>query len=120
NVTEEANSPGVLAGIAAFKKIYVRDTTSQQRLARAGINAQFVPDLTLSWGSALRHDPQETLIITDSSDSWKTKKLLHVARQSSYANMRTISLRAPPPLVGRRYTFELKRALSRMMPRSPW
>jgi len=119
NTTEEANSAEVLSGIAAFRKVYARDTTTQSRLTSIGIEAGFVPDLTLSWIDARRYEPQNVILVTDSSDAQKTDRLLQIARTIG-ASTQAISFRAPPPLLSRRLQFEFKRLLAMALPTAPW
>ncbi len=55
NTIYEENGPEVAEGVARYRRVYTRDGASQAALARAGIAAIVVPDLSLTWepGTAL-------------------------------------------------------------------
>jgi polysaccharide pyruvyl transferase WcaK-like protein len=94
NASEEANSHEILRGLAAFRRIYVRDEASRQSLSKASIPAHVVSDLTLSW----KHAPQAggigELLVTDASDNRKSERLIDLARKWS---ARPVTMRCPPP-----------------------
>jgi hypothetical protein len=125
NMSEEANGPEVLAGLAAYASVHVRDGPSAASLARAGIAAAVVPDLTLSWDAApVWQGTGRTLWVTDASDRGKSVRLHGLTR--GRADARFVSLRTTPPRAAdgfanrRRRWLGLRQALARMLPASAW
>lgn len=124
NTSERNNGPSVLEGLAAFKKIWVRDAASRRSLAMAGIPSEVVPDLTLSWHEAPVHKGGSPVsYVTDASETGKSRRLLALARGSG---ARFISLRATPPQAAdgwanpRRDWLRAKRLAAAVAPLSPW
>ncbi len=128
NASEEANGAEVLAGLAKFRLRFVRDEVSRASLARAGIDAQVVPDLTLSWFAAPNARGKGDLLVTDASDQTTAARLVALAAKWNGRRglgARTISFRAMPPWPARgsrkrRIGFAFKSLLSRMTPSSAW
>jgi polysaccharide pyruvyl transferase WcaK-like protein len=121
NASEEANSPEIHEGLAAFRLRYVRDEASRASLARAGIDAVVVPDLTLSWEQAPVASCGGGLVVTDASDDRKSALLLDLAQRWG---AQPITLRTAPPWPARgsgmrRVAFELKGLASRLAKASP-
>jgi hypothetical protein len=124
NASVHDNGPAVLEGLAAFRRVWVRDAASRRSLAGAAIAAELVPDLTLSWREAPIHRGSSgPLYITDASEDAKSKRLLALARHSG---ARFVSLRTVPPRAAdgranpRRRWLTAKRLAAAALPLSPW
>lgn len=123
NATVEGTPPEVTGTLRGFRRIFVRDNASRAFLADAGVGSATVPDLTLSFTEAPRAVRQGTLLVTDSSETRKTAELLALARR--WPSTTAITMRAEPPWprngsTRRRWSFEVKRLLSKPLPVSPW
>ncbi|MCP1336576.1 polysaccharide pyruvyl transferase family protein [Futiania mangrovi] len=125
NASEEANGAEVRAGLAAFRRCYVRDRASADSLADAGIAAEVVPDLTLSWADAPRWTGGgRRLYVTDASETKTSRRLFDLSQ--GHGGARFVSLRTTPPHAAdgranrRRRGLFWKRLLARVLPPSPW
>jgi hypothetical protein len=123
NASEEANGPDVLEGLASFRLCFVRDSTSQKRLAGAGALVRVVPDLSLTHSWPRSRSAGGRLLVTDSSEHHKCARLVALAARWPGAQM--VTFRAPPPWPVRgspmrRVGFEAKRLAAKLAPPSPW
>ena len=125
NASEEANGTEVRRGLASFRRCYVRDRASADSLADAGIAAEVVPDLTLSWAGAPRWTGGgKRLYVTDASETKTSRRLFDLSQ--GHAGARFVSLRTTPPKAAdgranrRRRGLVWKRLLARVLPPSPW
>jgi hypothetical protein len=122
NASEEANSRRVYDGLAAFRLRYVRDEASRLSLASAGIRAEVVPDLTLTWEDCPVASCEGGLLVTDASEQRKAELLIGLAQRWG---ARPVTLRTVPPWPSRgspirRLTFELKSLVGGIAWSSPW
>ena len=98
NASEEGNTAIIHEGLAAFKKRYVRDATSQTSLLQAGLTSAVVPDLTLSWDRAPIAGGRGRLFVTYASEQGKSAALFSVRatqRLYSFDIARSCTLAAP-------------------------
>lgn len=124
NATVESCTTNLLAGLGAYRAVFVRDSKSQSVLRAAGVNASLVHDLTLSFPAPTTgYNPSGPLLLTDASEQQKTAQLIELHKRWSGSQM--ITLRSPPPRPnrGRRLrslAFRLKRLAASHAALSPW
>lgn len=124
NATVEGNSLELTRDLAKFRLCFVRDNSSQILLAKAGVKAEVVHDLTLT-ASQLPNtsgDRSGPLLVTDASSQDTTRCLMDLAKRW---NAWPITLRARPPWPERgsperAVKFEIKRQISRLALHSGW
>lgn len=122
NATIEGNTPDIDAALGGFRLRFVRDSKSRATLARAGVAAEVVHDLTLSAAHLPRAQGTGALLVTDASDQGKTRRLMAVADRIADAQILTLRTAPPWPARGspsRRIGFLLKRTATRLAPPSP-
>lgn len=123
NASEEANSAGIVAGLAQFRLRYVRDRASQSSLAGRGVASIYVPDVTLTWPDAPSYSGGEALLVTDASDASVARRLLALAQK--WPGARALSLRCAPPAPARgsrrrRIAWGVKRWLGALSRDEAW
>ncbi|MFK8250693.1 polysaccharide pyruvyl transferase family protein [Ancylobacter terrae] len=125
NSVYEANTPELGRRIAMFRRVYVRDTTSQKAAIAHGIDAKVVPDLTLSWQHAAQPPGTRGLVVNDSTRGAVRTRLFALAQ---HLGAPFISMRDEPPILPdypdknlqRRAIFAFKRAISLVAPSNQW
>lgn len=122
NATVEGNSSALDRDLGQFRLRFVRDAASRTRLARVGVAADVVHDLTLTASDLPRAGGRGSLLVTDASDQEATGRLIRIG-QEWQARAITLRTRPPAPACGRsarQMGFDLKRQLARLSPLSPW
>ncbi len=114
NCTWAANSPELSRRAAVFRRIYVRESFSQQELAAAGIVSTVVPDLTLATPAPPPATTRRGWWITDSAQTATTERLYRLTRQipnAAFAPILASDWHATSP--GRRAKRHFQRWLGR-------
>lgn len=101
-----------------FSQIYVRDPLSRAELDQAGVAAEVVPDLTLTFRPEIDDIPRHGLIVNGSvlkplqQQLWQTLNTLSGKKDIRYLSIRTV----PPLRLGneRRFFFKSLKANSKM------
>lgn len=121
NASYEANSLSVSDGVKRFRRIYVRDSFSLAELAKAGIDASVVPDLSLTWNHQPGSGPRRKLVVVDSVSNAVSASLydLAITVGGEYTTIKT----APPRLanipgnnLARRAKYGLRRVYGHLLP----
>ena len=123
NSSEERTGDELIEGLKAFRLRYMRDTTSQSNMTTRGVSSFLAHDLTLSWKDAPRAEGKGVTLITDSSVTNVTKRMIAMSRH--IVGTRMISLRTFPrwPNKGslkRPISFLMKSILSSLMKINAW
>jgi hypothetical protein len=121
NASYEANGPRISEGVACFRLIYVRDTRSRDELAKLGIAATVVPDLSLTWQCAPVGVSGNRLVVVDSVQNSVSAGLYALAQ--AHAG-RYFTIKAEPPVLrdfpdrnqARRAKYFLRRGLAMALP----
>jgi hypothetical protein len=83
------------AALKGFRGVWARDRYSQRDFASHGVEANYAPDLTLTFEAPERAREGDTLFITDSSMSRETAALFRLSQEIPAA--RFLPLRSRPP-----------------------
>lgn len=125
NSVYQSNSDSIAQAVAKYDLIFVRDMLSQKELAKAGIPARCVPDLTLTWTPAVNGCFGHDIIVTDSTFRSTTKQLYRLARRLRARFLPMIAL--PPEIPDApdrnrptRSRYETKLLASRIAPPGIW
>jgi polysaccharide pyruvyl transferase WcaK-like protein len=125
NSVYEANSPEIAAGIARYDAVFARDELSRDALAEAGIAANVVPDLTLSWEPPIARGNGRLVVVTDSTVQ-RTNARLHKMARTIGARYLPLMARPPQPIVkahadaSRWWRYAAKRLLAHAAPPGLW
>lgn len=83
NMTYQDNSENFVALIRKFTKVYVRESMSLDELAREGIYAEVVPDMTFGSVYNIAQYRSNQVFITDSHDIRKSEFLYKIAMEKN-------------------------------------
>ncbi|MBA3518771.1 MAG: polysaccharide pyruvyl transferase family protein [Rhizobiales bacterium] len=121
NSVYENNGRGVAAGVSRYRRIYMRESLSRDRAREAGLSAEIVPDLSLTWRPSCLPARGDGIVVNDSTLGATRHELFELSREIDAAYI-TINGR-PPRLVdfpgrniGRQARYDLKRILGRLSP----
>jgi hypothetical protein len=124
NTIYEANGAEVAAAIAQYTHVFARDNLSREELARAGIAASGVPDLTLTWCPPSLSRSGRAIVVTDSTLKNKTVSLHSFATRVG-GHFMPLLARPPGPFdvlgtPGRWARFKMRRLAAHVAPPSLW
>lgn len=117
NTLYEENDAEIAEGVRHFSIVSARDRGSQRDLAKAGIEAGYVPDLSLTWHPPIRDfDTTGPVVYTDSTISDADELLFAAARKykASYLPLKALPYGSGSPSaqnLKRRARFFFKRNL---------
>jgi hypothetical protein len=125
NSVYEANGPGVAQGVAQYRAVFARDELSRRALTEAGITANVVPDLALTWEPAAARGSGRQVVFTDSTMQ-DINARLHRAALAIGARYLPLMARPPHPAMqayadaSRYWRYAAKRLVAHAVPPGLW
>lgn len=120
NTVYQDNSSQTGAGISRYRRVFVRDSISRGEVEAAGVHANVVPDLSLSWSPSVGRKATQ-IAISDSTSHETTAELFRLARS---IDAPFFSLLTRPPTLPdfpdrnlkQRARYRIRRALYSLLP----
>lgn len=122
NTVYQENDPRTAAGVARYRRVFVRDSLSKAEAEGAGVSATVVPDLSLSWVPPARAQKNGAgIVVSDSTCHATAAELFGLARS---LGVPFFSLLTRPPVLPdfpdrnlrQRLRHHIRRGLYRLLP----